>query len=165
MSSENIIKSFDIIDSDTQNLINNFLETCSSDSINKITLFLEKNFLINITTDMDIIKGYDHDWSNLKGCADALCRPKNNVECAIVMRVCYLLNIPMTISAGRTNLTGSATPSGGIIISISEMDDIGNLNYKNNDIECSPGVYLENLRTHVTNESQNISEACREKRF
>ena len=38
------------------------------------------------------------------------------------------------------------------------MNDIGNLNYKNNDIECSPGVYLENSRTHVISESQNKLE-------
>jgi len=45
MSSENIIKSFDIIDSDTQNLINNFLETCSSELISKITLFFWTIFI------------------------------------------------------------------------------------------------------------------------
>ena len=91
----------------------------------------------------------------MRGNADALCRPNNNIECAIIMRVCYLLNIPMTISAGRTNLTGSATPEGGIIISIAKMKDIGVINFKNNEIECSPGAYLEDLRNHVINESNN----------
>lgn len=157
MSSDYIIKTVDIIDSETQNLINTFLSSSSSLIID-VEQFLKGSLSINITTDPDIIKGYDHDWSNLKGYADALCRPKNKVECAIIMRVCYMLNISMTISAGRTNLTGSATPNGGIIISISEMDNIGNIDYKNNNIDCSPGVYLEDLRTYVTSESQNKLE-------
>ena len=157
MSSDYIIKTVDIIDSETQNLINTFLSSSSSLIID-VEQFLKESLSIDITTDPDIIKGYDHDWSNLKGYADALCRPKNKVECAIVMRVCYMLNVSMTISAGRTNLTGSATPNGGIIISISEMDNIGNIDYKNNNIDCSPGVYLEDLRTYVTSESQNKLE-------
>ena len=155
MSSEHIIKTFDIIGSETQNVINAFLETVTSKSIIEITIFLQENFSIDITTDKDIIGGYNHDWSNIKGNADALCRPKNKLECAIIMRVCYLVNIPMTLSAGRTNLTGSATPNGGIIISIAKMKDMGVIDSINKEIECSPGAYLEDLRNHVINESNN----------
>ena len=158
MLSSHIIKSFDIIDSDTQNLINTFLSITTSPSIIDVAKFLEETLSINTTTDMDIIAGYNHDWSNLEGYAEALCRPINEIECAIVMRVCYILNIKMTISAGRTNLTGSATPKGGIIISVTQMNDIGNIDYKDNSIDCSPGVYLEDLRTYVTSESQNKLE-------
>ena len=158
MLSSHIIKSFDIIDSDTQNLINTFLSITTSPSIIDVAKFLEETLSINTTADMDIIAGYNHDWSNLEGYAEALCRPINKIECAIVMRVCYILNIKMTISAGRTNLTGSATPKGGIIISVTQMNDIGNIDYKDNSIDCSPGVYLEDLRTYVTSESQNKLE-------
>ena len=92
MSSEHIIKTVDVIDSETQNLINTFLSSSSSLMID-VEQFLQESLSIDITTDADIIKGYDHDWSNLKGYADALCRPKSMIECAIVMRVCYMLNI------------------------------------------------------------------------
>ena len=155
MEVSNIINAIDIIGEIAHNKIRDYFHSTDSQNIENIAAFLSGTFSIDITIDRDIIKGYDHDWSNMRGNADALCRPNNNIECAIIMRVCYLLNIPMTISAGRTNLTGSATPEGGIIISIAKMKDIGVINFKNNEIECSPGAYLEDLRNHVINESNN----------
>ena len=153
--SEHIIRTFNIIDSDSQILIDTFVADNPIDLINDLELFLQENFLIHITTDEDIINGYDHDWSNIKGNAEALCRPKNQFECAVIINICYLLKVPMTFSAGRTNLTGSATPNGGIIISIAEIKEIGAVNLNNKKINCSPGVYLEDLRNHVINESNN----------
>ena len=66
--------------------------------------------------DQDIINGYKKDWSNLEGEAQLLSRPKNEIECAIVLKCCQIAKIPVTISSGRTNLTGSATPNGGKIL-------------------------------------------------
>ena len=120
MQNKHIIKSIDLIDLNTKTIINNFTKTASINNIKGIANFLRENFAIDITTEKDIIKGFSSDWSNMKGNADALCRPKNILECVITIKVCYLLQIPMTISAGRTNLTGSATPQGGIIISINK---------------------------------------------
>ena len=155
MEVSNIINAIDIIGEIAHNKIRDYFHSTDSQKIENIAAFLNGAFSIDITIDKDIIKGYDHDCSNMRGNADALCRPNNNIECAIIMRVCYLLNIPMTISAGRTNLTGSATPKEGIIISIAKMKDIGVINFKNNEIQCSPGAYLEDLRNHVINESNN----------
>ena len=155
MLSEHVITTTDIIGSNTQKIINDFVGETSSNSIQKIVYFLQNNFSIDVTDDKDIINGYNHDWSNMKGRADALCRPRSKIECAIVMRVCYKQKIPITISAGMTNLTGSATPNGGIIISITKMDEIGMIDSINNEIDCSPGTYLENLRDHVIQESNN----------
>ena len=115
MCDKHIIKSLNIIDLADQNKIDYFIKNASSNKLNNLISFLKNSFSIDITTEQDIIQGFDHDWSNIKGFADALCRPKNIFECIIIMRICYFLKIPMTISAGRTNLTGSATPEGGII--------------------------------------------------
>ena len=150
MSSEHIVKAVDIIDSETQNLINTFLSSSPSLMID-IERFLKESLSIDITTDPDIIKGYDHDWSNLVGHANGLCRPKNEMQCAVIMRVCYMLNISMTISAGRTNLTGSATPNGGVIISMSEMNNIRDIDYKNNVIDFVLIIYSANLFNLVIN--------------
>ena len=35
----------------------------------------------------------------------------------IVEKICFLCKTAITISAGKTNLTGSATPNGGAILS------------------------------------------------
>ena len=66
----------------------------------------------NIITliDKDIISSYTKDWSNLRGWADLVVIPKNKIECAIILQTCFNNNINITISAGKTNLTGSATP-------------------------------------------------------
>ena len=124
-------------------------------SVKKISSFLNTNFSIDATDDKDIISGYNHDWSNMIGNASILCRPQNSTECAIIIRLCYLLKIKITISAGRTNLTGSATPNGGLILSIEKMNKINNLDTSNKLISVNPGVYIEEVRKFVTDESGN----------
>ena len=153
MHSSHVLNTSSLLDSETQKKINLFTKD-SSYTIKQVSNFLVSNFSIDITVDKDIINGYNHDWSNMLGYADALCRPKNSFECAIIIRICYLLKIPITMSAGRTNLTGSATPNGGIIISIEKMKDITNFNLKDKKISVSPGVYLEDLRNEVISKSE-----------
>ena len=155
MCEKHIIKSLNIIPPKIENIINNFVDNVSSDYIKKLTLFLKESFSIDITTESDIIQGFDHDWSNIKGYADVLCRPKNILECTIIIQICYLLKIPMTISAGRTNLTGSATPKGGVVISISNIKEIKSIDLKNKEVTCSPALYIEDLRNYVISESSN----------
>ena len=70
--------------------------------------------------DKDIVNPYTLDWSNIPGYADLLVQPKSSIECALILRTCFKNNIPLTVSAGRTNLTGSATPKGGVVLSISK---------------------------------------------
>ena len=83
-----------------------------------ISSFLSDNYNIDTQLDQDIIKPFTRDWSNIPGGqADLLVRPKTAEECAIILRICKKQKIPLTISAGQTNLTGSATPKGGIVLS------------------------------------------------
>ena len=74
-----------------------------------------------------------------------LCRPKNKIESAIVIRTFHNLKIPYTISAGRTNLTGSATPKEGFIISIDNLNEVKPF-VENDMVTTSPGIYLEDMR-------------------
>ena len=127
----------------------------SNPSAKKISSFLNTNFSIDATDDKDIISAYNHDWSNMIGNASILCRPSNSTECAIAIKLCHLLKIKITISAGRTNLTGSATPNGGLILSIEKMKKIDSLDTSNKLVSVNPGVYIEEVRKFVTNESDN----------
>ena len=154
MESSHVLNTNDLLDLETQKKITLFIKD-SATQLEHLAIFLKNNFSIDITLDKDIINGYNHDWSNMVGHADALCRPKNSFECAIIIRICHLLKISITISAGRTNLTGSATPNGGIIISIENMKNISDLDLKNKKITASPGIYLEELRNEVLNKSKN----------
>ena len=90
-----------------------------------ISNFLINNYNIDSQLDQDIIKPFTSDWSNIPGGkADLLVRPKTAKESAIILRLCKMQKIPLTISAGQTNLTGSATPKGGIIMSTSQLKEI-----------------------------------------
>ena len=105
---------------------------------------------INSSYDIDIIKPYFQDWSNIDGYADLLVRPSNTMQCAIILRVCYLCNIFLTISAGQTNLTGSATPKGGVVLSTSLLTspDI-KIDITNKEVSSPVGIGLEFLRSKV----------------
>jgi len=109
-----------------------------------------ESFNIISSTDENIVKPYSKDWSNMNGSANLLVRPLNKIECAIILKTCHNSNIPLTISAGKTNLTGSATPNGGVVLSTSllitpdiELD-------LNNKLALSPvGIPLETFRNKI----------------
>ena len=153
MSCSYLVSSQSVVPQNSKNKIFQFSRR--NPSIEDISKFLKEEFSVDITTDREIINSYDHDSSNIKGSADALCRPVNKVECSIIIILCNLLKIPITFSAGRTNLTGSATPNGGVILSISRMKTIGEFDLDNKKIIVSPGVYIEDIRNYVMNESKN----------
>ena len=118
---------------------------------------LSKQFTIDITNDSDIIKGFERDWSNIPGKAEYLTRPINSKQCAIILYTCNELKIPVTISAGKTNLTGSATPMGGLILSIINMQQPKTvINQKCKTVTTSVGTILEDMRNeiiHLSNKS------------
>ncbi len=86
----------------------------------------------------------------MDGYADILVRPKNNVECAIILKTCYTCNILLTISAGKTNLTGSATPNGGVVLStiLLTMPDI-KIDLINKQAQAPVGIALESFRSRI----------------
>tara|TARA_X000000368_G_C23032120_1_gene713022 strand:+ start:433 stop:2034 length:1602 start_codon:yes stop_codon:yes gene_type:complete len=123
-------------------------QSWNGDFENLNSFFKSQN--INSSYDIDIIEPYFKDWSNMEGFADLLVRPKNNIECAIILKTCYTCNILLTVSAGKTNLTGSATPRGGVILSTSLMTEPNiKLDLNNKDASSPVGIPLETFRNKV----------------
>ena len=150
----NIIKCDSIISDELEKQILEWSK--ESFCIENLAYFLENTFNINITSDKDIVSSYERDYSNMPGKAHLLCRPKTDLECAIILRCCRLSKINITISAGRTNLNGSATPNGGLILSMEKMispkvkvDNIKKV------VDSPVGIYLERMREEVLLQSQN----------
>ena len=85
--------------------------------------FMAERFGIDPATDPDIVSGFLKDASNLPGKAAAVCRPRTIRECAAIFRACFVSGIPYTVSGGRSNLTGSATPLSGVIVSTARMTE------------------------------------------
>ena len=119
--------------------------------------FLIKNFDIDITNDQDIIANFERDWSNIPGYADYLARPTNDKQCAILLYIFNELKIPITISAGKTNLTGSATPMGGLVLSVVNMKLPGILINKNKQtVSTGVGIVLEDMRNEILDQTNNM---------
>ena len=106
--------------------------------------------------DNDIVTPYTQDWSNIQGYADLLVQPKTSIECAIILRTCFEKHIPITVSAGRTNLTGSATPKGGVVLSINNLTEPKILvNQAKQEVLSPVGITLETLRNEVLKYTKN----------
>ncbi|MFH1476162.1 MAG: FAD-binding oxidoreductase [Verrucomicrobiota bacterium] len=115
---------------------------------------LRADFTTELVLDPDIIKGFAADSSNLPGHADALGRPQSERECAVLFRACFAAGIPFTLSAGRSNLTGSATPLTGVVISMARMLQPATLvDIEKRTVCSSVGVILENMRRQVLEQS------------
>jgi len=111
--------------------------------------FLDERFSLALVLDHDAYEGFVSDSSNLPGRASALCRPCTIREGAIVLRACYTGRIPVTISAGRSNLTGSATPEGGVIVSTVKMTGEPLVNSAHRTVYAEVGTIVEDLRREV----------------
>ena len=115
-----------------------------------LVLLLSETFKIDATLDRDIVSSYERDYSNMPGEADILCRPINDIECAIILKCCRLSKIPITVSAGRTNLNGGATPNGGVILSMEKMlSPKVKVNQLDKTVEAPVGIYLEKMRDEI----------------
>ena len=130
-------------------LIQEFVSTWDEDYL-KLENFLTQQFEINCSSDQDIIKSYTKDWSNIPGNADFLVRPKSKEESSILLAMCYKAKIQITISAGKTNLTGSATPKGGIVLSTDLLTNPKiKIDIKKEEVTSPIGISLEILRKKV----------------
>jgi len=96
-----------------------------SGALPALAAFLARRFGVTLECDPDIVAGFATDSSNLPGSAQALSRPGSPRACAIVLRACSRANIPVTLSAGKSNLTGSATPEGGVVLSLGRLAGTG----------------------------------------
>ena len=115
---------------------------------------LRADFATELVLDPDIIQGFTADSSNLPGHADALGRPQSEHECAVLFRACFAAGIPFTLTAGRSNLTGSATPLTGVVISMARMLQPEILvDVENRTVRSPVGVILENMRCKVLEQS------------
>jgi len=124
--------------------------------LDEIVHFVDNTFNLNVTMDQDIVTGFATDSSNLPGQAKALCRPASERECAIIMRACYAAIIPMTISAGQSNLTGSATAEGGMVISLGRMTTPEvSVDVDHKLVTIPVGMVLEDMRNLVLEQSDN----------
>ena len=116
--------------------------------------FLKERFGIVLETDPDIVAGFTTDSSNLKGAAEGLGRPSSARELALILRSTSAARIPVTISGGKSNLTGSATPAGGAVVSLVNMQSPPvEIDVPHRLVRTPVGLILENLRQAIVKQT------------
>ena len=119
-----------------------------------LSQFLHERFAVELTLDPDIVCGFATDQSNLAGAAQAVARPASLRACAVLMRACHGAQIPLTLSGGRSNLTGSATPEGGVVLStVRLLSPAPVVDVTRRLVQAPVGMMLEDLRKEVRRQS------------
>ena len=94
-------------------------------------------------------ESYLTDESRMYGHVDRLFFPRSEQEIAAVLESARAAGLSVTISGGRTGITGGAVPMGGWLMSLEKMNHILGLSYDREQNElrlrCQPGVSLESV--------------------
>ncbi|MCX8663007.1 FAD-binding oxidoreductase [Gilliamella sp. B2911] len=97
-----------------------------------------------------IPQSYLTDGLKLKyGQADILVYPKTTEEVADVVKYANANNLNITTRGAGTNLVGSTIPNGGIILDLSLMNEIVELDKETFTITVQPGILLQDLQQFV----------------
>lgn len=97
-----------------------------------------------------IPQSYLTDGLKLKyGQADILVYPKTTEEVADVVKFANANNLNITTRGAGTNLVGSTIPNGGIILDLSLMNKIVELDKETFTITVQPGILLQDLQQFV----------------
>lgn len=84
------------------------------------------------------------------GQADALAFPLTTEEVSALLRYAHDHDIPVTPRGAGTNLVGSTIPTkGGIVLDLSRMDRVLELDRDTMTITVEPGTLLQDLQAYV----------------
>lgn len=115
-------------------------------------------FLTSIITDSERIRFSDaieHKYlsdtlGRKEGKASALVFPTSTAEVSAILKFAHSNNIPVTPRGAGTNLVGSTIPhDGSIIVDLSLMNHILEVDAENITATVEPGVILEDFQKHV----------------
>lgn len=100
-----------------------------------------------IVTDREGMSHYCYDATEQRYMPDVVFLPTSTVQVSEIMRLSYLHNMPVTPQGGRTGLSGGALPvSGGVVLSLTRMNRILEIDTKNMQIVVEPGVIASDLQ-------------------
>ena len=86
----------------------------------------------------------------LRGKASALVFVRSTEEVSAVMKYAHARNIPVTPRGAGTNLVGSTVPlDGGIILDLSQMNRVLELDADTMTVTVEPGLLLQDLQAYV----------------
>ncbi len=124
--------------------------------LNKIFLRDLRVFVVNFPC-MDIhdigeeYADFLHDESRREGWAKKIAFPKSTEDVCAALAFAAEKGWPVTIQGGRTGITGGCVPDGGLILNLSRMDAIGEIDGDRMTIQ--PGATLGDIRAKTIGSS------------
>jgi FAD/FMN-containing dehydrogenase len=113
----------------------------------------------HVLTDPTETAPYRTDWrGRYSRDALAVVFPGNTQEVSAIVQLCGSLGLPIVPQAGNTGLTGGAVPSASgnsVLLNVSRMDRVRELDLANNSLAVDAGCILANIRT-VADENDRL---------
>ncbi len=89
---------------------------------------------------------YSSDASQIRGIPEVVIKPHTTVQVSDIVRIAYEHNIPVTTRGAGTGLAGGCVPlEGGIVLDMSGMDRIVEMDFDNLQVVVEPGIVQEDL--------------------
>jgi len=106
----------------------------------------------NVFDSPTVLDKYAHDQSFVRSCKpNMVVKPKNLEEVQGVIRLCNQDKTPVVPYSSGLNLRGATIPDqGGIVLDLSSMNKIEEINEKNRLAVVEPGVTYEKLQDELT---------------
>jgi FAD/FMN-containing dehydrogenase len=102
----------------------------------------------HVLTDPDLRAPFETDWTRRFGApALAVVRPGSTSEVSDVLRACTEHGVAVVPQGGNTGLVGGGVPRGGeVLVSLSRMNDVGEVDTALSQIEVGAGTTLAALQ-------------------
>lgn len=112
-----------------------------------------------VLTEKQDTEGYQRDWRDrYRGHAIAVLLPGSTEEVSQLIRLCSDMDVAIVPQAGNTGLTGGAIASDDrptVILNVSRLNRVREIDVRNNSITVESGFILENLRS-IANENNRL---------
>jgi len=103
-----------------------------------------------VTNDPGELYCYSFDSSYIRGNADYVVRPKSAEEVSDIVRLASKHNVPIVPRGSASGLTGGSVPvKGGIVLDMTGMNRILELEIENLQVVIEPGIIHKNLNTEL----------------
>jgi FAD/FMN-containing dehydrogenase len=105
----------------------------------------------HVVTDSSVRASYETDWTGrFSGRAAAVVRPRDTAQVAAVVKACSEAGAAICIQGGNTGLVGGSIPAdGSVLLSLTRLADIGDVDVVAGQVTVGAGVALAQLQRHV----------------
>ncbi|MGD9161093.1 MAG: FAD-binding oxidoreductase [Desulfobacteraceae bacterium] len=112
----------------------------------------------NYSDDKEQLKAYSTDYSYTPaGMPNYIVKPANSEEVSAVVKICNEHNIPVVPCSSKVHFYGATIPKeGGVMLDMSRMDKVLEIDPENRRVRFEPGVTWEKLTAELEKEGYRV---------